>query len=78
MKIPAGTYRLTLTHEQSGVVTFDHHQIPAESVRAVAASMVQMQPAIKASRAAENVIDGLNEIWELIRPVAKRRRRVSR
>jgi len=58
---PAGTYRITLTHEQSGRVTFDHAGLSGERVEQIIAFIVEAWPAIQAARGAVAAANGIRE-----------------
>ena len=58
-----GTYRLTLTHEQSGTVALDHEGMDGETTEQVLQTLVELWPAVQAVRGAGKVLGGLQEAF---------------
>jgi len=77
-RLPVGTYRITLTHEQSGTKTWEMAGLDAARVEQVMGLLMQAAPYIKAAQGAKQAWDGieraLSGLAELGAPPAPRRR----
>lgn len=58
-----GTYRLTLTHEQTGTVALDHQGMDAETTEQVLQTVVELWPAVQAVRGAGKAFEGIREAF---------------
>jgi hypothetical protein len=75
-----GTYRLTLTHEQSGDVTWEKTMIPGDHVEQIAKVLRDMMPFFVAAHGVqqayagiETAFDGLQAAIEEAKPKRARR-----
>jgi hypothetical protein len=72
--VPRGTYRIVLTHEQSGCVAFDHAGLDAKRVEQLMGFLAEAAPLIKASQGASELWAGLERIRAGFGDLQKQRR----
>lgn len=79
-RVGPGTYRFTLTHEQTGKVAFDHAGMAADKVDEVMQLILEMWPAVQATRGAAQAFAGIQQALEGLQGlgVVPRRKHTSR
>jgi hypothetical protein len=59
LKLPRGTYKLTLTHEATGNVAFEHEGVDAARVEQIMGLLMELAPVIRAGQGAHQAWTGI-------------------
>lgn len=64
MKVPPGTYRITIRHEQHGTVVVDHGGMDAARVEQALQLLAEAAPVLKAAQGAKAAWDGFERLLD--------------